>query len=98
MFAEIGFKDRRIVTHLVRLAIGDRFATVQNKDVVGNFHHKLHVVLDKNDRYALGGDAPDKLFDLFGLDRVAACGRFIEQQHARFGGQRARDFEALHAP
>ena len=35
------------------------------------------------------------MIDFLGFDRIAAGGRLIEQQHLRFAGQRARDFQAL---
>ena len=63
--------------------------------MVGNAHDHLHVMLHQEDRHALGRDPGDQVVDLLRLDGVAAGGRFVEQQHARFQRQRAGNFQPL---
>ena len=95
MLAEIRLKHSRIVAHLSRCPLRNRLAAIENENAIGDFHHELHVVLDENDGDALVGDAPDQFVDLLGLDRVASRRRFVEQQHARLGCERARNLETL---
>src|ERR1700679_1330847 len=93
--AEIGLMDDRVLAHLGRRPSGKEPAAVQHDDMVRDLHDELHVVLDQNDCDALPCDTADQSVDLFGFDRVTSGCRLIEQQHARFGGQCARDLEPL---
>src|SRR4029453_4531661 len=45
----------RIVANLFRRAFGDLDAVIHHHDVVGDFHHHAHVVLDQKNRGALVG-------------------------------------------
>ena len=54
-------------------ALGDLLAVVEHRDVVGDVHDDLHVVLDEQDRdAALGAQRLHELAQLLGLLRVHA--------------------------
>src|SRR5918994_681884 len=50
LLPEVGLDDLRVVAHLHRLALGDLLAVVEHRDLLGDAHHHLHVVLDEEDR------------------------------------------------
>ena len=85
-----------MLAHLRRRAARDDLAEVEHDDVAGDVHHHAHVVLDEQHR-----DAPlflhveDEARHVFGLFAVHAGDGFVEHQHARPHGQRARQFDAL---
>src|SRR4029077_6104637 len=47
---QIGGDHRRVVAHLLRLALGDEPSEVEHVDVVAHRHHQPHVVLDVEHR------------------------------------------------
>ena len=65
-------------------------------DVLGEAHDHAHVVLDDEERdaeLAVGAlQALDHAVDERGID---ACGRLVEQQHARAHHQRHRELQQL---
>src|ERR1700716_1968829 len=48
--AEIGLDDRRVIANPRRLTAGDDLAEVEDDDLVGHPHDKVHVVLDEHHR------------------------------------------------
>ena len=77
-------------------ALGDLLAVVEHRDVLGDAHHDLHVVLDQHDRHAaLVAQLAHEGGQVGRLLRVHARRRLVEQQDLRVRGQRAGD---LHPP
>ena len=68
---------------------------MKHEDTVRHAHDELHGVLDQCDGHPAGGDLPDQLLDLLGLDVVAAGGWFVEKQEIGLGGQCAGELEPL---
>jgi hypothetical protein len=87
--------DGRILAHFGWRPFCKESPAVQHKNTMRDSHDELHVVLDQYDRDTLLGDAADQPVDFLGLDRVAAGRRLVQQQYARFGGQRACYLEPL---
>src|SRR5450756_441255 len=94
LYAEIGRDHLGIVADFPRRALGDLDAVIHHHDMVGNFHHHRHVVLDQKDRGAVVvADREQQLAQAGALPRVQAGGRLVEAEQSRFGAHRARDFE-----
>ena len=71
---------------------GDLDAEVEHHDVVADVHHEVHVVLDEQHADApIVGEAAHEVRQLGGLGVAESGRRLVEQQHARLGGDRARD-------
>src|ERR1700733_1505939 len=52
-----------------------------------------HVVIDKQNCEAVGGDSVEQVVERFLLTQVEACRRFVEQQHRGIGGERASNLD-----
>src|SRR5262249_30480454 len=58
---EVGVEDRRVLTDLLRSAVGDLAAVVEHGHPVRDVHDHAHVVLDQRDRGGeLGVDVEDE--------------------------------------
>jgi hypothetical protein len=83
------------VLDLLRLALRDLLAVVEDRHAVGDAHHDLHVVLDQEDGHVLLltelGHEGREVRRLLG---VHSGGGLVEEQELRLGGERPRDFEA----
>src|SRR5918994_4357491 len=77
--SQISLKDLWIIAHLPRRSLGQRPASLQNQDPVGDLHDELHIMLDENDRDTSVGNLPDQVIDLLGLDRIAPGSRLVEE-------------------
>ena len=85
----------RVRAHRRGLALGDLLAVVEDRDVLGDAHDHLHVVLDEQDRQlALVAQPAHELGEPLGLLRVHAGGRLVEQQQLRVRRERAGDLHA----
>ena len=70
--AEIGFDNFRIANDKIRCTLCNLSPVVQNNDLIGDSHHKLHVMLNQHDRYIVLSQALDQLTDLAGSARRPA--------------------------
>src|SRR3989454_3311059 len=70
-------------------------AGVQDHYFVGELEREPNVLLDEQDRLALGLQAGDGAADLGDDERREALGGLVHQQHARVAHQSARDGEHL---
>ena len=67
---------------------------IQDCDFLTDSSHKLHIVLDQEDRHIkFPVDKPDSIHKLCGLVRVHAGGRLVQQQKLWTGCQCTRDFK-----
>ena len=79
-----------------RRALGELAAEIQRDHVVGDRHHEPHVMFDQQHGHlALVADAADQVAQHVDLLVVEAAGGLVQQQYLRFGGERARQFDAL---
>ncbi len=68
---------------------------VEHDDVVGDFHHHRHVMLDQEDRGGLvGADGVEVVPELGALVRIEAGRGLVEAEQHRVGAHRPRDLEA----
>ena len=65
---------------------------MQHGDALGEFEHRVHVVLDQNDGAAFA-EVADQLLDALALGRAQARKRLVEQQHRGLRRQREPEFE-----
>ena len=70
--AQVGVEHRFVGLNLGRGAAGDHLAEVQHDDPSTHPHHQRHVVLDHQDRHAVGGQLQQKLAEALGLGLVLA--------------------------
>ena len=85
---------RGFATDLLRRALGDLLAVVEDGDAVADAHDHLHVVLDEQDGQAqLGPQLVDERHHLGRLARVHPGGRLVEQQELGLAAERAGDLE-----
>src|SRR6266478_952765 len=97
--AQIGLDHPRMVLHLCRAALRDLLAEAQHRDPIGDRHHKLHDVLDKEDGDAAGlVELGEELIKSLNLARAQSRGRLVEKHKPRRNCKRASDFEELLAP
>src|SRR5690606_33843400 len=86
--AEIGAYDIGILTHLVRHAITDFLAVIQNDNAIGDIHYHAHVVFDQHNRRAvLVIDIQDDAAHVLLRFDVHAGHGLIQEQHARLHRQ-----------
>src|SRR6185369_17145979 len=70
-----------VVAHVIRGAVGDLAAVLEHDDMVGDFHHHGHVVLDEQDRSTLLGlNGFQERRQVAGLAWVEARRRFVEAE------------------
>ena len=81
-----------LVRIAVRVAGRDHRAVDHHRDAVGDAEHRVHVVLDQQDRVR-GLEAREQPQHALGLLGAHAGQRLVEQQHARPGRQAHRDLE-----
>ena len=93
--AHVDFADLRAADHLGRIALGDQRAAVQHHQAVDHGDQRVDDVLDPDDRDAGRAHVVDEIDQRRGLVLDQAAGDLVEQQHARAGGERAGEFQAL---
>src|SRR5450830_781428 len=94
--AEVGLDHFRIGHHFIGRAVANLLAVIEHHHEIRDVHHHTHVVLDQHDGGAeLFVDVEDEAAHVLLLFHVHAGHRFVQQQHAGFGGQRARQLDAL---
>ena len=70
-------------------------AAVQHQQPVDGGEQRVHHVLDPHDRDAAGAHGLDQRHQHAAFVLGQSAGDFVEQQHARLGRQRARQFKPL---
>jgi len=95
IFAEVSFDDFRVVLNRRRRAFGDLQAVVEDGDALAHAHDHAHRMFHQQEReFELAVNTLDKLNEFNFLRGVHARGRFIQEEQARLGRERAHDFEA----
>ena len=92
---EIRVEHRGIGADLVRAAGHQRGALAEDRDLVAEVHHELHVVLDHEERLAGLVELVDAVGEVRDQGRVDAAGRLVEQQHVGIGDQQRGELEQL---
>src|SRR5579859_5061175 len=94
MLAQINFSYTFIINDFLRLARRQHGTVIDNVSTVANSQRFPDVVVgDQNADLALA-QKPDDLLDVQDRDWVDPGERLIEQDEARLGGERARNFDA----
>ena len=92
-FTKVSRLHERVAAHLLRRAFGQLLTLVHHDHVIRQVHHQLDIVFDQQDAQAFGRQATDQRLGVVRVGVTHALGWLVEQQHARAGGQRHRDFE-----
>src|SRR5262245_28683804 len=92
LLAEIGLAHLGIGPDRLRAARGDDAAVDQDRDPVGEREHRLHIMLDQQDRQ-LALELAQRPDHARALLRSHSGHRLVEQQHARSRGERHGDLE-----
>ena len=79
----------------VRRPVGDDLAEIERHDALRHRGDHAHVVLDHQQRQAAGVELADQTHQVGNRSLIHAAGDLVEQQHARLGGESARELEAL---
>src|ERR1700682_6526107 len=94
-FAKIRFDDRRQIDDPLRLAGRQHFAVVEHEQAVGQAHHRVHRMLDDDDRDSLAPNRFDRPQTVLAFAGAQTGQDFIEQQQPRAVSQRPGQ---LHQP
>src|SRR3954462_1786140 len=94
-YAEIAALQLSIGAELGRAAAPDDAAFLQHVMPVGDARQRPDVLVDEEKRKALGLELGNRAIDLLANERCQAFGRFVEDQEARVGHERAADREHL---
>ena len=86
-------QHRRIALDLRRHAFGELLAEIHHHQPIGEPHDEVHVVLDEQDRHALGLQRAQQPRELLLFEIAQARGGLVEQQQRGIGGERARDLD-----
>ena len=90
--AEVRLDDARVVADRVGRALRDRVPEVERDDAVAGLQDQRHVVLDdEHADPAPRGQRTDHAAELGRFVGVEARGGLVEQEHGRFGHERAGD-------
>ena len=81
------------VLELVRRALGDHLAVVDDRDLVGQPVGLVEVLGGEQHGRALGDEALDRLPQAEPAARVQAGRRLVEEEHRRLGDERRREVE-----
>ena len=92
VFAEIDRADALVRGDRLRLALGQQLPRDQHGNAIGEIEHKVHVVLDQQNRdvHRQGGEGRE---DVLPFLLRHASSRFVKQQHPRARRQRERDLQ-----
>src|SRR5688572_1641806 len=95
VLAQIDLSYAFIINDLLRLAVGEHAAVIDDVGAVADAESFPHIVI--GDQYADAArlEKADDLLDVQHDDRIDPRERLVEQDEARLGRERARD---LHAP
>lgn len=91
-FSQVGVQHGRVVPHLLRRALTDELAIIENGNVVRQTHDDPYIVFDQDNRDTLAVQAEDCLFRMFdGIGRQTGQW-FIEQDQGGFRCHGTGDF------
>ena len=76
-------------------ALSDDLSGAQHDDAVGQRHHGLHDMLDRNDAHAAVANLEHQVDCTANVGLVDASHHFVEQQHAWLHSHDARNLEPL---
>jgi hypothetical protein len=91
-FAEIDCPDALIRCDRLRLALGQQLPPNQHRNTASEIEHKVHVVLDQEDR-DVGWQSGEGGEDVLPLFLRHAGGGFVQQQHLRARRKREGDLQ-----
>ena len=89
--AEIDLAHCRVRHHLLDCALGDPLADMHGVNPVDQRGNAFHVVVDDQDRPAVGAHLGDQRRERRGLARRQAGERLVDQHHLRIAGDRLGD-------
>src|SRR5262245_17703487 len=95
--AKIGLDNDGVCNHLCRRPLRDNAAFGQHEHVLGEAHHRLHHVLDHQDRDATTAQITDHWNNVSDFRWIEPGQDFVQQQHFWIGCKRARKLKALAA-
>src|SRR6185295_10040326 len=76
--SQVGGDDGGIAAHLGRGAFRDLLPVIEHGDAIAQPHDEPHVVLDQQQRRAVGADFFEQALQLHGLRRVHPGGGLVE--------------------
>src|SRR3954451_3505746 len=89
LLSEVGLDDLGVVADLHRLALRDLLAVVEDRDLLGDAHDDLHVVLDQQDRQLpVVAQLVHEARELLGLLWVHPGRRLVEEKELGIGRER----------
>src|SRR5215470_3281539 len=91
--AEIGLDYNGVRNDLRRRALGDDTAFGEDEHMFGEAHHRLHDMLDHQNRDAASAQTADNRDDISDFRWVQAGQNLVQQQHLWIGCEGARKFE-----
>src|SRR5215471_18581866 len=92
--SQVGGDDGGVAPYLCRGALGDLSPVVEDGDAVAQAHDEPHIVLDQEERGAIGADSLEQASQFRGLGRVhPRCG-LGEGEQPGLRCQSARELEA----
>jgi hypothetical protein len=94
LLAQIGRDDVGVAQNFRRRAVGDAFAEIEHRDVIGDLLHHRHVVIDDKDRQPVSFEAREQTNEFVFLNVIETGSWFIEEQQLRAAGESAGDFHA----
>src|SRR5574341_2173237 len=94
--SQVGFDDARVVLHLLRRALGNLAAEVEDGDAVGDTHDERHVVLhQEHGDLEVSADVADERGEALELVVTESAGGLVEHQQAGAAGEGSGEFDAL---
>src|SRR6516225_12413411 len=93
--AEISLNHGFVAHDLIRLAMRNHRALIEDENALGKRHDDFHDVLDNDEGHADSMDAANEANGILELGRSEAGQRLIEQHQPRLAGKHTRDLEAL---
>ena len=92
--SQICFDYIVVVLNLLRLSIGDLAAEVDHRNILGDSHYQLHIVLYQKNRQMVGvTNFADGFHQFLFLLGVHACSRLVKKQKLRRGREGASDLQ-----
>src|SRR5262245_33034776 len=95
--AKIGLDDDGVCNHQRRWTLRDNLAFGQHEHVLSKTHHRLHHVLDHQDRDATTAQLTDHRNNVPDFGWIEPGQDFVQQEHFWIGCKRARKFEPFPA-
>src|ERR1700694_3151694 len=92
---QIGSDHSGVVYHLLRPALRELLAGIENHHAIGNPHDRLHVMLDHHLSEAALLDLEDQMNNLLALHGVQAAHHLVEEEQLRLSCEHPRHLQLL---